>query len=129
MWRVTMWVCMCGLGETCSTLRSPHIVFFYGACFEPSMYIVLDFCHKGTLSDVLENVLEYWSWTRVLRAMIDATKGLLCLHGWKPAIVHRDLKTLNLLVCVCVWCFVACYCYCCTDSSERIRRNGGGIGG
>ena len=24
--------------------------------------------------------------------------GIACLHGWKPPIVHRDLKSLNLLV-------------------------------
>lgn len=25
-------------------------------------------------------------------------KGVLCLHSWRPQIVHRDLKSLNLLV-------------------------------
>jgi serine/threonine protein kinase len=100
-----MLVCVC-LCVVCiaSALRSPHVVFFFGACFEPSMYIVLEFCHKGTLSDVLMDTNEDWTWPRALRAMIDATKGLLCLHGWKPPIVHRDLKTLNLLVRTNVMC-------------------------
>jgi len=61
--------------------------------------MVLEFCHKGALYDVLQTEKhEDISWFRVLRAAIDTVKGLLCLHSWKPPIVHRDLKTLNLLV-------------------------------
>lgn len=37
-------------------------------------------------------------WQTVFKIAIEATKGILCLHSWKPQIVHRDLKSLNLLV-------------------------------
>ena len=30
--------------------------------------------------------------------MLDAAKGMLYLHSHKPAIIHRDLKSPNLLV-------------------------------
>lgn len=78
-------------------LRSPHVVFFYGACLQPSMCMVLEFCHKGSLYDVL-NSKEDITWKRVFKAAKDTIKGLSCLHNWKPQIVHRDMKSLNLLV-------------------------------
>eukprot|EP01094_Clydonella_sp_ATCC50884_P017540 TRINITY_DN306_c7_g1_i1.p1 TRINITY_DN306_c7_g1~~TRINITY_DN306_c7_g1_i1.p1 ORF type:complete len:836 (-),score=304.65 TRINITY_DN306_c7_g1_i1:349-2856(-) len=81
-----------------SSLRSPHVVFFYGACIQPSLCMVLEFCHRGSLHDVLSDLQEDITWARVLRAAVDTMKGLTCLHYWKPVIVHRDLKTLNLLV-------------------------------
>lgn len=81
-----------------SSLRSPHVVFFYGACIQPSLCMVLEFCHRGSLYDVLSDPKEDITWHRVLRAAADTMKGLTCLHYWKPVIVHRDLKTLNLLV-------------------------------
>lgn len=81
-----------------SNLRSPHVVFFYGATTQPSLCMVLEFCHKGALYDVLADLREDISWSKVLKAALDTTKGLLCLHNWKPQIVHRDMKSLNLLV-------------------------------
>merc|ERR1711871_1484218 len=81
-----------------SSLRSPHVVFFYGACIQPSLCMVLEFCHRGSLYDVLVDPKEDISWRRLFRGAIDTMKGLTCLHYWKPVIVHRDLKTLNLLV-------------------------------
>jgi serine/threonine protein kinase len=29
---------------------------------------------------------------------MDIVRGMLCLHSQRPAIIHRDLKTANLLV-------------------------------
>lgn len=81
-----------------SMLRSPHLVFFYGACTQPSFCLVFEFCSKGTLYDVLNDLNEDITWSRVFRASLDAIKGLSCLHNWKPPIVHRDMKSLNLLV-------------------------------
>jgi serine/threonine protein kinase len=92
--------------------------------------MVLEFCHKGALYDVLQtDKAEDITWHRVLRASIDTVKGLLCLHSWRPPIVHRDLKTLNLLVynsfasvkvvaCLsglfvsCIVCVCVCVCVC-----------------
>eukprot|EP01096_Ripella_sp_DP13-Kostka_P000042 TRINITY_DN1005_c0_g5_i1.p1 TRINITY_DN1005_c0_g5~~TRINITY_DN1005_c0_g5_i1.p1 ORF type:complete len:852 (-),score=339.53 TRINITY_DN1005_c0_g5_i1:414-2969(-) len=81
-----------------STLRSPHVVFLYGATLHPNQSIVLEFCQKGSLYDCLLNPAEDITWARVLRAASDSIRGISCLHNWKPQIVHRDLKSLNLLV-------------------------------
>lgn len=84
--------------EIMSSLRSPHVVFFFGACIRPSLCMVLEFCHKGALFDVLNDLREDITWSRVFKAASDTVRGLLCLHSWRPQIVHRDLKSLNLLV-------------------------------
>merc|ERR1712137_1078969 len=81
-----------------SSLRSPHVVFFYGATTQPSLCMVLEFCAKGALYDVLNDMKEDITWPIVFKASIDTIKGLLCLHNWKPQIVHRDMKSLDLLV-------------------------------
>lgn len=60
--------------------------------------MVLEFCHKGALYDVLNDMKEDITWPIVFKAAIDTIKGLLCLHNWVPQIVHRDMKSLNLLV-------------------------------
>ncbi len=38
------------------------------------------------------------SWARLLGMAFDAAKGMLYLHSRHPSIVHRDLKSANLLV-------------------------------
>ena len=41
---------------------------------------------------------DSFSWMRSLKIIEHALKGILCLHSWKPPLVHRDLKSMNLLV-------------------------------
>eukprot|EP01108_Squamamoeba_japonica_P004949 TRINITY_DN3871_c0_g1_i1.p1 TRINITY_DN3871_c0_g1~~TRINITY_DN3871_c0_g1_i1.p1 ORF type:complete len:829 (+),score=305.83 TRINITY_DN3871_c0_g1_i1:127-2613(+) len=84
-----------------SAVKSPYMVHFYGAQLSPKLCMVMELCPHGSLWDVLqtpakENVKVDWpqalEWGRQLAAGVDA------LHGNNPQIVHRDLKTLNLLV-------------------------------
>jgi len=83
-----------------STIRSPHVVFFYGATLKPMLAIVLELCHKGSLYDTMnaDSERDSFTWQRALKCTEGSLKGIACLHGWKPTIVHRDLKSLNLLV-------------------------------
>jgi serine/threonine protein kinase len=37
-------------------------------------------------------------WPLVFKWFSQTVMGVSALHNWKPPIVHRDLKTLNLLV-------------------------------
>jgi serine/threonine protein kinase len=39
-----------------------------------------------------------FSWSLLFDMGIEMCLALECLHSWKPPVVHRDLKSLNLLV-------------------------------
>lgn len=85
--------------EIMSSVRSPYIVHFYGATLEPKLVICLEYCSKGSLFHFLQDPENELTWSLVIRWMSEAVRGIDTLHQWKPAaIVHRDLKTLNLLV-------------------------------
>ena len=78
-------------------VQSPHVVRLFGITIEPSICIVLEFCHKGSLYDVLCSDMQL-GWSQCLQWFREITLGTLALHSSDPVIVHRDLKSLNLLV-------------------------------
>jgi serine/threonine protein kinase len=63
-----------------------------------------EYCSRGSLLDVLRaghvspQAALQLTWVRRLSMALDAAKGMLCLHARAPPIVHRDLKSPNLLV-------------------------------
>lgn len=86
-----------------AALRHPNIVGFLGVCLSPPC-IVTEYCARGSLTDVLRGG-KYFSakaslldWPRRLNMALDAAKGMLYLHAHNPPIIHRDLKSPNLLV-------------------------------
>lgn len=86
-----------------ASLRHPNVVMFMGLCLEPPC-IVTEFCARGSLFDVLRKArssppfAQQMDWTRRLGMALDAAKGMLQLHSHKPPILHRDLKSPNMLV-------------------------------
>jgi hypothetical protein len=84
--------------EIMSSVRSPYIVHFWGATLEPKLVICLEYCSNGSLFHFLQDPHSDLTWSLVLRWMTEAVRGIDTLHQWKPSIVHRDLKTLNLLL-------------------------------
>ncbi|PSC74168.1 Serine threonine-kinase CTR1 [Micractinium conductrix] len=74
------------------SLRFPHVVNFY------------EFCQLGSLSDLLTKARSdpaaaaALTWPRRLTLALDAALGMLYLHSRSSPIVHRDLKSPNLLV-------------------------------
>ncbi|KAK5575400.1 hypothetical protein RB653_010660 [Dictyostelium firmibasis] len=81
-----------------SAIRSKHVVHFYGAVLEPKLCMVMENCSKGSLYHVMDNNSLDIGWERTFRFAIETVRGIECLHKWDPPIVHRDLKSLNLLV-------------------------------
>lgn len=82
-----------------SQLRHPNLVLFMGACVSPSMAIVTEFCGGNTVYSLLhEQSNVMLSWKQRLTMAKDIAMGMCYLHECKPPILHRDLKSLNLLL-------------------------------
>lgn len=81
-----------------SAIRSKYVVYFHGAVLEPKLCMVMEYCSRGSLYHVITNEKYDIGWEKVFRFAIETTKGIDQLHNADPQIVHRDLKSLNLLV-------------------------------
>eukprot|EP01128_Nolandella_sp_AFSM9_P000684 TRINITY_DN10825_c0_g1_i1.p1 TRINITY_DN10825_c0_g1~~TRINITY_DN10825_c0_g1_i1.p1 ORF type:complete len:823 (-),score=218.56 TRINITY_DN10825_c0_g1_i1:212-2566(-) len=80
-----------------ATLKSPYIVHFFGASVKDKLTLVMEFCERGSLYDVLQDNVTI-SWTLAFQMLEEVVRGIKSLHESNPPIMHRDLKTLNVLV-------------------------------
>lgn len=80
-------------------LRHPNIVLFMGAVTRPPhLSILTEFLPRGSLYKLLHRPNIQIDEKRRLRMALDVAKGMNYLHTSNPTIVHRDLKSPNLLV-------------------------------
>ncbi|KAL9176706.1 hypothetical protein ABFS82_01G013600 [Erythranthe guttata] len=80
-------------------LRHPNIVLFMGAVTSPpNMSILTEFLPRGSLYKLLHRPNIHIDEKRRIKMALDVAKGMNYLHTSHPIIVHRDLKTPNLLV-------------------------------
>ncbi|KAK7267903.1 hypothetical protein RIF29_20584 [Crotalaria pallida] len=82
-------------------LRHPNIVLLMGAVTQPpNLSIVTEYLSRGSLYRLLHRpgAKEVLDERRRLSMAYDVAKGMNYLHKRNPPIVHRDLKSPNLLV-------------------------------
>lgn len=78
-------------------VRHKNVVQFIGACTRPPVLcIVTEFMRGGSIFDYIYNHRGTFQLFDVLRIASDVSKGMNYLH--QINIIHRDLKTANLLM-------------------------------
>lgn len=82
-----------------SSIRSPHVVVFYGLCLEPHIAVVMEKCGYGSLDEVLANHTDrQFDWNRFFSLAEGLIGGLNTFHNNKPQILHREIRPQNLLI-------------------------------
>jgi len=84
--------------EMQSKLCHDSVVRFIGACLTPpNLCIVTEFVSRGSVRSVLSNTKDV-DFKKILSMAMDVASGMCYLHAQSPAVVHRDLKSENLLL-------------------------------
>ncbi|EGR32511.1 protein kinase domain protein, partial [Ichthyophthirius multifiliis] len=66
---------------------------------ENNFYVVTELCNGGSLFDLLHSKQNiFLPWLQRIKICKDIANGMQYLHSFNPPIIHRDLKSLNLLL-------------------------------
>jgi serine/threonine protein kinase len=87
--------------RTLSKLHHRNIVQFYGACLDPdrAMFFVTELMKGGDLYSALRHHPETMRWDKLgKKVALDVALGINYLHSRRPPLLHRDLKSPNVLL-------------------------------
>jgi len=81
-------------------LQHENLVAFIGVVSLTRPFCIIgEFCAGGCCFELLHNSdhIEI-TWCQQVKMMIDVASAMVYLHSFNPQIIHRDLKSLNLLL-------------------------------
>eukprot|EP01100_Stratorugosa_tubuloviscum_P007976 TRINITY_DN32_c1_g1_i8.p1 TRINITY_DN32_c1_g1~~TRINITY_DN32_c1_g1_i8.p1 ORF type:complete len:513 (-),score=223.50 TRINITY_DN32_c1_g1_i8:1237-2775(-) len=81
-----------------SKIYAPNIALFMGACTKADKIMIVSEFLNGDVESLLRDSKKYLSLFDKVQMAIDAARGISWLHGSNPVIIHRDIKTSNLLL-------------------------------
>ena len=82
-----------------SRVRHRNAVGFVGAVTEqPNLCIVMEYMDAGSLHQAIHKQNLVLPLPRLLQVAMDVAQGCHYLHRQKPMIIHRDLKSQNILL-------------------------------
>ncbi|XP_008300991.1 mixed lineage kinase domain-like protein [Stegastes partitus] len=91
--------------DTMKRFESPYILRMFGICIqdesspEPEFLIIMEYCEKGSLRQLLAKSDCKLSWTRKARMCLDAAQGLYRLHQTEEkSNVHGYINSCKFLV-------------------------------
>ncbi|KAH9289558.1 hypothetical protein KI387_033675, partial [Taxus chinensis] len=86
--------------DVLSKLHHKNLVKFVGYCFEgQNLVLIYDYMCNGDLRQRLDGQDSSLDWGKRLKIALDAAQGLEYLHlSCKPGIIHRDVKSSNILL-------------------------------
>uniref|UniRef100_A0A7N0TSM1 non-specific serine/threonine protein kinase n=1 Tax=Kalanchoe fedtschenkoi TaxID=63787 RepID=A0A7N0TSM1_KALFE len=80
-------------------LRHPNVLLFMGAVTSGQpLCIVTEYLPRGSLYQLLQKSASKLDWRRRVSVAMDIARGMNYLHRCNPPVIHRDLKSSNLLV-------------------------------
>ncbi|XP_010273041.1 PREDICTED: serine/threonine-protein kinase-like protein At3g51990, partial [Nelumbo nucifera] len=86
--------------EVLSRIRSPRLVNLLGFSVDAKekKLLVVEFMENGSLYDLLHAKPRPPGWAKRIRFALQTAKAIETLHSSNPPVIHRDIKSSNVLV-------------------------------
>lgn len=86
--------------EISRSMQHPNLVAVFGGISHPVQMIVQEYCEGGSLHELLHKSTDGYVLTQQqhLKIALDVARGMVALHTADPPVVHRDLKSANILL-------------------------------
>lgn len=67
-------------------------------CVERKLGVVMEYCSQESLYHIMNDRDCDLGWDKFFKFAIQMTKGVECLHNSAPQILHRNIKSSNILI-------------------------------